>query len=80
MAKARAKAVHQLSGALPWSLPSERSVWKAMAAIARGPKRLCLLPAVTVRILVTASSLKGHAGKKATDRSKLDSAFYLSVA
>ena len=30
----------------------------------------------TVRILVTASSLKGHAGKKATDRSKLDTRFF----
>ena len=52
-----------------------------------GPQRLVVLACETggrwgpeacglVRILVTASSLKGHAGKKATDRSKLDTRFF----
>ena len=41
-------------------------------------KACCTAPSLNpnVRILVTASSLKGHAGKKATDRSKLDTRFF----
>ena len=54
--EARAKAVRQLSGALPRSLPSERSAWKVMAAIAHGPKTLCPLPAVADSWLSSAGS------------------------